>query len=141
LPFYRWQLVADKPILGYPDKLELVGHHLLKRRLDLAVTITDAAKALATHPTGLVNWEKGRTEIEVRFYPAIIRFLGYNPLPVGTTRGQRIQRERMTRGWSRKRLARTAEVDEASVRRLEEDTPRLARRPVMAICRALGVTL
>ena len=56
-------------------------------------------------------------------------FLGYNPSTLPTTVGERIAYERVARGWSRKRLADEAFVDEATVRRIEEDTPRLARQP------------
>jgi transcriptional regulator with XRE-family HTH domain len=68
---------------------------------------------------------------------AAIRFLGYNPLPSPTTNGERVARARIARGWSRKRLAAAASVDEATVRRIEEDAPRLARRSVGAVLAAL----
>jgi len=44
----------------------------------------------------------------------------------------------MSRGWSRKRLAAIAGVYEATVRRIEEGVPRLARRVVFAVRRILG---
>lgn len=77
--------------------------------------------------------------LDVRFYPKIIQFLGMNPLPVPTTRGEAIMRERLSRGWSRKYLAKIAGVDEATVRRLEVDRPRLAQRPTTAVVLALGL--
>ena len=74
------------------------------------------------------NWEIGRTSIEVRYYPALIEFLGYNPLPKPITRGESIRHARMTRGWSRRKLALVADVDEATVRRVETETKGVARR-------------
>ena len=71
--------------------------------------------------------------------PAVIRFLGYNPSPTPKTIGDRVTRARIARGWSRKRLAAAGSVDEATIRRIEEDTPRLARRPVLAVLAALGL--
>lgn len=64
--------------------LEHVGHHILKRRLAIGVNQTGAAKLLGTNASTLRNWETGRRKIEIRFYPAILRFLGYNPLPKAT---------------------------------------------------------
>jgi ribosome-binding protein aMBF1 (putative translation factor) len=69
----------------------------------------------------------------------VIRFLGYNPSPAPRTMAQRVAYERIARGWSRKRLATVASVDEATVRRIEGDTPRLARRAVRAVLVALGI--
>jgi len=71
--------------------------------------------------------------------PAVIRFLGYNPSPPASTPGERVAYERVARGWSRKRLAAMAGVDEATVRRIEQNTPRLAHRATLAVVSALGI--
>lgn len=94
---------------------------------------------LGTGAWNLRNWEAGRHGVEVRFLPAITRFLGYCPLPAATNQGESIRRARMARGWSRKRLAATARVDEATVRRIEESAPRLTRRPIHAVRLALQI--
>jgi len=47
-------------------------------------------------PESLENWETNRTRIAVRFFPALIAFLGYNPLPEARTRGEEVRRRRMT---------------------------------------------
>ena len=77
--------------------------------------------------------------IRIGFYPAIIRFLGYNPLPKSTTRGQAIRRERYARGWSRRHLARVAGVDEGTIQRLEKDLKGTAKKPGQAVCKVLGI--
>jgi len=81
-----------------------------------------AAGQLRIDPISLKNWEEGRTEIDVRFYPQLLDCLGYDPVPEPGTRGERIRKTRMLRGWSQKRLAQVAEVDEGTVKRLEVDT-------------------
>jgi transcriptional regulator with XRE-family HTH domain len=139
LPFYRWSLTTAKPIPGYPRDLRHVGDHLLRRRLDLGLEQKEAAKRLGTGAWNLRNWETGRHGIEVRFYPAIIAFLGYNPLPDPHTHGDAVRRERVALGWSRKKLAKVAGVDEATVKRVEADTPRMAKKPTAAILRALSL--
>ena len=80
-------------------------------------------------------------EPEVGYYPALIKFLGYNPLPGPKTLGQAVRQKRMTRGWSVARLAREAGVDPATVARLERECARMAQRPVAAITGALGIPL
>jgi len=137
LPFYRWSLAVQRPIRGYPADLQHIGHHILKRRLDLGLRQKDAARRLGVHPGGLENWEFGRTTPADRFMPSVIRFLGYNPSPQPRTLGERVAFQRAARGWSRKKLAAHASVDKATVRRIEEDTPRLARRSVVAVLAAL----
>lgn len=92
MPFYRWSVSAGRPIPGYPRELRHIGDHLLKRRLDLGLQQKAAAKRLRTGAWNLRNWETNRHAIHMQFYPAIIEFLGYNPLPAATTRGEAIRR-------------------------------------------------
>ena len=139
MPFYRWSLTAQRPIPGYPERLEHIGHHILKRRLDLGLQQKQAARQLGVHSGCLENWEHGRTSPADRFMPAVIRLLGYNPSPPPSTPGARVAYERVQRGWSRKRLAALAGIDEATVRRIEEDTPELARPSTLAVRRVLGI--
>jgi transcriptional regulator with XRE-family HTH domain len=136
LPFYRWSLAVPRRIPGYPAALEHIGHHILRRRLDLGLEQKEAARQLGVHPGGLENWEYGRTTPADRFMARVIRFLGYNPAPEPTTLGASVAYERIARGWSRKQLAAHAGVDESTVGRIEEDAPRLARRPRLAVSTA-----
>jgi DNA-binding XRE family transcriptional regulator len=131
-------LTAARPIPGYPEHLEHLGDHIFTRRLDLGLTRKHAATVLGTNGWTLKHWEENlKSRIEVRLYPAILSFLGYNPMPAATTRGEAIRRERVGRGWSRKHVAQVAGVDEATVRRLEADVPRTARRPASRVLGAL----
>ena len=139
LPNYRWQLKAVRPKPAYPKSLKTLGDHLKVRRFDLALTQKEAAVRMAVDSDSVRNWEAGRTSIAVRCYPRLIQFLGYNPLPLATTPGQTIRRERMTRGWSRRKLAVAAHVDVATVRRMEADTKGTARKCLSRITALLGV--
>lgn len=132
MPYYRWHLKTSRPN-QYPKQLKTLADHLKARRLDLGVTQWAIARQLGVDPGSVRNWETGRTSIELRYYPTLIGLLGYNPLPQPTSLGKAIQRARMTRGLSRKRLAVLAGLDEATVRRMEDDTPRMARRSVKAV--------
>jgi hypothetical protein len=108
LPYYRWQLATAKPIPGYPENLDRLGDHIRKVRLDRGLNRKAAAAQLQIDAVSLKNWEEARTEIEVRFYPRILAWLGYDPMPKPMTRGEQVRIARMSRGWSRKRLAHAA---------------------------------
>jgi transcriptional regulator with XRE-family HTH domain len=51
--------------------------------------------------------------------PAIIRFLGYNPVPEAETLAGRITHWRVSQGISRKKLAKKLGVDESTLARWE----------------------
>ena len=130
-----------KPKRHYPLAVVTLGDHLLKRRLDLGHNRKFAASLIGVDPESLKNWESGKTEPAVGFYPRLLSYLGYNPLPEAGTRGARIRRERISRGMSRKALAEAAGVDEATIKRMEEDVKGMAGRAIRAICHELDVEL
>jgi DNA-binding XRE family transcriptional regulator len=75
------------------------------------------------------NWEGNTSQPEVRYMPAIIRFLGYNPLPSAKTLGERLVRHRTTLGSSQKEAAQEVGVDQGTLARWE----RGEREPVGAL--------
>jgi DNA-binding XRE family transcriptional regulator len=64
---------------GYPETLRTLADHLKKARLDHGMLQRDAARAIGCSPLTFLHWEKGRVAPDVRFWPAILRFLGYAP--------------------------------------------------------------
>jgi ribosome-binding protein aMBF1 (putative translation factor) len=140
LPYYGWRLTASKPKPGYTKEFEHLGDHIRKRRIDLGLNRKELARQLGTNGWTMKHWEEHlKSRIEIRFYPAIIAFLGHNPLPEPKTRGQAIRRGRHTRGWSRARLAKAAGVDEGTIQRLENDRKGMAKKSAQAICKVLGI--
>jgi transcriptional regulator with XRE-family HTH domain len=140
LPFCHVTLKTSKPKSSkYPKILVTLGDHLRKKRLDLGLAQRVVASILRVSTSSVINWELGRTPVDLEVYPNLIDFLGYNPLPEPVTRGQAVRRERISRGLSVKRLARLVGVDEATIRRLEADTPRMAKRPLAMLCSYMGV--
>ncbi len=127
------------PPQGYPRELLSLGDHVKARRLDLRLTQKQVAATIGVKSDSVRNWETGRSEPGVRYYPRLISFLGYNPLPESETRGQANARERMTRELSRKRQAKLTRVDEATIRRLEADRRGCARRPAEIVCTFLRI--
>lgn len=134
-------LTFAKPKRHYLLAVVTLGDHLLKRRLDLGYNRKYAASLIGVDPHSLKHWEDGKTELAVGFYPRLIAYLGYNPLPQGQSRGQRIRRERISRGLSRKALADTVGVDEATIKRMEENVKGMAGRAIRAICDKLDVEM
>jgi transcriptional regulator with XRE-family HTH domain len=64
-----------------PQELNTVGDHPLRRRLVLKLPQRQVAEQIGVDKTSIANWEGNRNEPGVQYIPAIIRFLGYNPLP------------------------------------------------------------
>jgi transcriptional regulator with XRE-family HTH domain len=60
-------------------------------------------------------------------------------LPEARSRGEAVRRTRISRGWSRRRLARVAQVDEATVKRIEANASQMARRAITAVLEALDL--
>jgi transcriptional regulator with XRE-family HTH domain len=133
----RFTTPAPKPC--YPKQIKHLGDHLRAKRIDLGLLQKEAAARLGVSVASVTNWELGNTEPEERFIPALITFLGHNPLPEPRSQGEAVRRARLSRGWSLATLAAGAGVDPATVARLEADTKGMAWRSVEAVLRVLGL--
>jgi hypothetical protein len=88
-----------------------------------------AAQRIGADVFSLINWEKGETEPAIRFWPAIIAYLGYDPSPLPVTLGDHIRAERRRRGCNLALLARERGVDPGTLALIEADTyPRIDSR-------------
>jgi transcriptional regulator with XRE-family HTH domain len=92
---------------------------LRKRRLDLGLLQKQVAAEIGVDLKTLCNWEGQRTEPEIRFLPAIFRFLGSDPRPPPTTLPERFQAARTALGLSQAALARRIGIDPGTVARWE----------------------
>jgi transcriptional regulator with XRE-family HTH domain len=120
LPFCHSHLRGPRPFPPpYPQVLTTVGDHLRKRRLDLGLLQRELADRLGVNETTVTNWELNRTTPALRFLPAIIALLGFDPRPVGTTLGEQLVTCRTTRGLSRAAAARSMAIDPATLLRWE----------------------
>lgn len=64
----------------YPKKLKTLGDHLRKARFDRNIQQQEFAKLLGVSTTTANMWEKQEREPNISHFPAIINFLGYDPL-------------------------------------------------------------
>ena len=90
------------------------------------------AERLGAHYKSYDNWEQGKHEPEFRYWPGIIRFLGYDPSPSPVTLAERIQATRRRQGISQQELARRLGIDPSTLTAWENGTvekpyPRFAR--------------
>jgi phenylacetate-CoA ligase len=69
--------------------------------------------------TSVFNWEANTSRPDFRYMPAIIRFLGYNPLPPADSLAQRLARHRTSLGLSLKGAAQRIGVDAGTLARWE----------------------
>ena len=71
-----------------------------------------------------VLWEWDRTTPVVRYYPAILRFLGYDPFPAPQTWGERVYATRRSLGLTIDDAAQRAGVDPTTFARWERGIAR-----------------
>ena len=67
----------------------------------------------------VVNWERGHTKPHVNQMAGVVRFLGFNPLPTGSTIGEQLVAHRKSRGLTQKDFARELGVDPSTLARWE----------------------
>lgn len=72
------------------------------------------AAQLGCDEKSLLWWERDEREPAMKFYPAIIVFLGGEPWPKPETIPERLLAERRRRGLTIKEAANVAQVDEAT---------------------------
>lgn len=111
---------------AYPAEPRTLGEHLLKRRMEQGRTQAQVGKDLGTNEWTVGNWEKNRTYPAVRYFPAIFRFLGYDPFPEPQTLPEKLSAKRRALGLSVKRAAKQIGVDEATFAQWE----RAERKPL-----------
>ncbi|HZL00861.1 MAG TPA: helix-turn-helix transcriptional regulator [Caulobacteraceae bacterium] len=91
-----------------------LGARLRRRRRELGLRQTDAAKLLGIDPKSLMWWERDAREPEDHRYPAIIAYLGEEPWPDPSGLGDQLRAERRRRGLSLKEAAHLLGVDEGT---------------------------
>ena len=123
-PNEQERVVAPDEYLRQPIRIPVhpvtVGDHLRLRRLNLKMLQRDLAKKLGVETSSIFNWEANTGgSPRPQYFPAIIEFLGYNPLPPAKTWAERLVRGRMSQGLSQKEFAGKLEVDPSTLAKWE----------------------
>ena len=70
-----------------------------------------------------MTWEKDQKFPFARYFPAIVSFVGYDPLPEPQTDGERMKRARWLLGLTSREMAGRLGMDEGAMTRMERDLP------------------
>jgi transcriptional regulator with XRE-family HTH domain len=120
LPFCQVHLRTQRPLARtYPKALKTLGDHIRKRRLDLQLLQSDVARRLGVTECSVWNWENNATAPVFPYWPAIVGFLGYNPLPEPQTPAEQLVQDRKIQGLSQKEMAKRLGVDPSTLARRE----------------------
>jgi transcriptional regulator with XRE-family HTH domain len=79
--------------------------------MDLKLSQKQVADEIGIHETTITGWEGNATIPEVRYMPAIIQFLGYNPLPDASSLAEHLATARKALGLSQRKMAANLGVD------------------------------
>jgi transcriptional regulator with XRE-family HTH domain len=110
-----------------------IGDHVRARRLDLGLTQEQLAKQLEVTESTVNNWERGRSSPDVRAFPRVLSWLGYDPRPEGSSLPERVAATRRGRGLSQREFAAMLGTDQSSVARWETGRARPSRRYAEAL--------
>ena len=119
MPVVVTQSYTGNSRVRIPTELRTIGDHLRRRRLSLKLTQGDVGERLGVDQASVYNWENGRSKPNIEYMPAIIEFLGYNPLPEAQTLAGRLVRQRTSMGLSQSESARRIGVDPGTLARWE----------------------
>jgi transcriptional regulator with XRE-family HTH domain len=119
IPLDLPQSYSTRAAIGTPAELRTVGDHLRRGRLIRKMLQKQVAEEIGVDKSSIHNWETAVTEPGFEYMPAIIRFLGYNPLPPGNGWGERLLRRRTTLGLSQEASAKRLGLDPGTLARWE----------------------
>ena len=125
----------------YDFKPKYLGDHVRSKRLEMGLTQKEVADQLGVVPWTILNWEKDRTEPPIKPIPAIVQFLGYDPLPEPTTLPQSMFAKRREMGWSIKDAAEAVGVDPATWGNWASGQTIAYRKHLALIARLLGLSI
>lgn len=105
---------------AYPTKLNTLGDHLRKVRLDRGLSQPDVAKILKVTTDSIIGWELNRNHPTSKFAKAVINFLGYFPFTGDDhSFGEQLYYARLITGQTQRQVADQIGCDESNLRYIE----------------------
>lgn len=89
------------------------------QRLERGLFQKDVARLVGVCTDTVTNWEKSRSSPDLRTFPRVLEFLGYDPHDQASSAGEAVRHERERRGLSLPRAAAQLSVDPGSLRKWE----------------------
>jgi transcriptional regulator with XRE-family HTH domain len=90
--------------------------------LDLKLLQKQVAEQIGVHGVTITNWERNASTPVIRYMPAILRFLGYDPLPSpAQSLPDRLRRARRKFGLTQRKMAERLGVDPSTLRDWENE--------------------
>ena len=93
---------------------QTLGEHVRKRRRQLGLSQAAAGACLGVSAPTVLHWEKGRTEPPIGLMPALLWWLGLQPLSAPQTLQERMLAARRAAGWTIAEAARRLGIDPAT---------------------------
>jgi DNA-binding transcriptional regulator YiaG len=120
MPLVLPQSYSTGRVIRIPVAPQTVGDHIRRKRLVLKMLQKDVAEQLGADKASVFNWEANTSKPEIRYMPAIINFLGYNPLPEANTAAEQLIRQRASLGLLQKDAAGRIGVDPGTLAKWEQ---------------------
>jgi transcriptional regulator with XRE-family HTH domain len=108
--------------------LQTIGDHIRKKRLDIGLLQSDVAERIGVSEATIYNWERNANSPQVHDIPAIILFLGYNPLPAAKSLGKKLLWARRKLGLTQRTMAERLGIDPTTLARLERGIGKQSRK-------------
>jgi len=103
----------------WPREVKTLGDELRRRRLELGLLQREVADRLGVSAASVWQWERNRTEPQVRYLPAIYDFLGYVPLAPSLSLPEALRAHRRAAGLTQEGLSSLARIDESTLAKWE----------------------
>ena len=140
LPFCHVKLKAPRPSSKYPKTLETLGDHIKARRLEVGLFQRQVADELGTDETTLFRWERNTARPQIRYFPLILKFLGYDPFPTSETLADKLRAARRRRGLTQTAFAKRLGVDPTTLRKWERGRARPNSRSLKIVKKLVSRT-
>jgi DNA-binding XRE family transcriptional regulator len=92
-----------------------LGQHLKQHRSRAGLRQKDVAKIIGCGHFTYMTWEKDQAAPYPRYYPAVIEWLGYDPLPEPQSEGARLRQERLRLGLTSQQMADMLGIDQGTL--------------------------
>ena len=99
--------------------MNTLGDHIRARRLDLGLFQKDVARLMGVTTDTVTNWEKNRSNPDLRVLPRVLNFLGYDPCQTDESIGGQLVRARHSRGLTQRNLAQILRIDPSTLSKWE----------------------